>query len=48
MAGVLGTAVVMLGWHNLWMASHGAALAKNARSMGKRRPRRAGASARCC
>jgi len=33
-AGVLGLAVVMLGWHNLWMASHGATFARNARSMG--------------
>ena len=33
-ASVLGIAVVMLAWHNLWMASHGAALAANARGMG--------------
>ena len=33
-ATVLGIAVVMLAWHNLWMSSHGAALAKNARSVG--------------
>jgi high-affinity iron transporter len=26
--------VVMLAWHNLWMSSHGAALAANARSVG--------------
>ena len=31
---VLGIAVVMLAWHNLWMSSHGAALAANARSVG--------------
>lgn len=34
-ATVLGIAVVMLAWHNLWMSSHGAALAANARSVGK-------------
>ena len=33
-AGVLGIAVVMLAWHNLWMSAHGAAMAANARSMG--------------
>ncbi len=33
-ASVLGLAVVMLAWHNLWMASHGAALAKSARHVG--------------
>lgn len=31
---VLGTAVLMLAWHNIWMASHGAALAANARLVG--------------
>ncbi len=31
---VLGLAVVMLAWHNIWMSSHGAELAKNARSVG--------------
>ncbi len=31
---VLGIAVVMLAWHNIWMASHGAALAASARSVG--------------
>jgi high-affinity iron transporter len=31
---VLGIAVLMLAWHNIWMASHGAALAANARSVG--------------
>jgi high-affinity iron transporter len=34
-ATVLGIAVFMLAWHNIWMASHGAALAKNAKSIGK-------------
>ena len=33
-ATVLGIAVVMLAWHNLWMSSHGAALAADARSVG--------------
>lgn len=31
---VLGVAVLMLAWHNIWMASHGATLAANARSLG--------------
>ena len=31
---VLGLAVVMLAWHNIWMSSHGAELAKNARTIG--------------
>src|SRR5512140_3781722 len=31
---VLGIAVVMLAWHNLWMSSHGAALAASARGIG--------------
>jgi len=34
-ATVLGIAVFMLAWHNIWMSSHGAALAKNAKSVGK-------------
>ena len=33
-ATILGLAVVMLAWHNLWMSSHGAALAANARNVG--------------
>ncbi len=33
-AAVLGIAVAMLAWHNLWMSSHGAALAADARSLG--------------
>ena len=31
---VLGIAVLMLAWHNIWMSSHGAALAASARSVG--------------
>jgi high-affinity iron transporter len=31
---VLGIAVVMLAWHNIWMSSHGAALAASARTVG--------------
>ena len=31
---VLGTAVVMLAWHNIWMSSHGKALAVSANRMG--------------
>lgn len=33
-AAVLGIAVLMLGWHNIWMSSNGAQLAANARSAG--------------
>ena len=32
---VLGIAVLMLAWHNIWMSSHGAALAKSAKNTGK-------------
>ncbi len=32
---ILGLAVLMLAWHNIWMASHGAALAKGAREVGQ-------------
>jgi len=31
---VLGIAVLMLAWHNIWMSSHGAALAASAKSAG--------------
>lgn len=31
---VLGVAVLMLAWHNIWMASHGAELAAHAHSVG--------------
>ncbi|MGB7816006.1 MAG: FTR1 family protein [Methylotenera sp.] len=31
---VLGIAVLMLAWHNIWMSSHGAVLANNARNIG--------------
>lgn len=31
---VLGIAVLMLAWHNIWMASHGVELASHARSVG--------------
>lgn len=34
-AAVLGTAVVMLTWHNVWMSSHGRELATEARSLGQ-------------
>ncbi len=34
-AGVLAIAVLMLAWHNIWMSTHGAALAASARSVGK-------------
>jgi high-affinity iron transporter len=34
-AGVLAVAVVMLAWHNIWMASHGAELAASARNVGE-------------
>jgi high-affinity iron transporter len=32
---ILGIAVLMLAWHNIWMSSHGAALAANAKSVGR-------------
>jgi high-affinity iron transporter len=32
---ILTVAVFMLAWHNIWMASHGAELAANARNVGK-------------
>ena len=32
---ILGLAVLMLAWHNIWMASQGAALAKGAREVGQ-------------
>jgi len=32
---VLGLAVLMLAWHNIWMSSHGATLAASAKSLGK-------------
>lgn len=31
---ILGIAVIMLAWHSIWMSSHGAALAKQARNVG--------------
>jgi high-affinity iron transporter len=34
-AAVLSVAVVMLGWHNLWMASHGRVLAREMKAMGQ-------------
>ncbi len=33
-AGVLGVAVLMLGWHHIWMSSHGAELARDAKRVG--------------
>ena len=33
-AAVLGAAVVMLGWHNIWMARHGREMAAQAKSVG--------------
>jgi high-affinity iron transporter len=33
-AAVLGVAVLMLAWHHIWMASHGAELARDARHLG--------------
>ncbi|HTY99790.1 MAG TPA: FTR1 family protein, partial [Rhodocyclaceae bacterium] len=32
-AGVLGLAVLMLGWHNIWMSRHGAEMARQARTV---------------
>jgi len=34
-ATILGIAVLMLAWHNIWMASHGAELARQAKLLGK-------------
>jgi len=34
-AGVLLIAVVMLGWHNIWMASHGREMARQINAMGR-------------
>ena len=33
-AGILSTAVVMLAWHNIWMASHGRELSRNIKQVG--------------
>jgi high-affinity iron transporter len=33
-AGILGLAVLMLAWHNIWMSSHGRELAANAKRIG--------------
>jgi high-affinity iron transporter len=33
-ASILGIAVVMLGWHNIWMSVHGRELAENAKQIG--------------
>lgn len=33
-AAVLGIAVLMLAWHNIWMSSHGAELARDAKKVG--------------
>jgi high-affinity iron transporter len=33
-AAILGIAVLMLGWHNIWMATHGREMATQARSVG--------------
>src|SRR5258705_1336433 len=33
-ASILGVAVVMLGWHNIWMSVHGRELAGNAKKIG--------------
>ena len=34
-ASILGIAVVMLAWHNIWMSSHGRELAANAKRLGR-------------
>jgi high-affinity iron transporter len=33
-AGVLGVAVLMIGWHNIWMSSHGKEMADKAKGIG--------------
>ena len=47
-ASILGIAVAMLAWHNIWMSVHGRELAANAKKMGKRRDRAAPTRCRCC
>ena len=39
MPAILGLAVVMLAWHNIWMSAHGAALAADAKQRRRRDPR---------
>ena len=34
-ASILSIAVLMLGWHNLWMASHGREIARDMKAMGR-------------
>ncbi len=34
-AGILGVAVLMLGWHNIWMSTHGREMAAHARAVGQ-------------
>jgi high-affinity iron transporter len=34
-ASVLGIAVIMLGWHNVWMARHGRQISENVRQIGR-------------
>jgi FTR1 family protein len=34
-AAILGAAVLMLGWHSVWMASHGARIARDVTSLGR-------------
>jgi len=34
-AGILSVAVVMLGWHNVWMASHGRVMAQEMKALGQ-------------
>ena len=34
-AGILGIAVAMLAWHNIWMSRHGAQLAREAKQLGR-------------
>ena len=34
-AGILGTAAVMLGWHNIWMARHGREMAGEMQALGR-------------
>jgi high-affinity iron transporter len=34
-AGILGLAAAMLAWHNIWMARHGMALARDAKQLGQ-------------
>ncbi len=47
-AAILATAIVMLGWHTVWMASHGRELAQHAGTLGKQIKSGAAAMSAAC